>query len=102
MRRLSLVLVGGAFLLAGCNALRDAFSGRAETVARANDQTLSVERLAAWAGSGKQVPRDPQSLSRLAHVWVDYALLGQALAAGAKLPDPKTLVAGNWAPLSPL
>src|SRR5256886_195247 len=102
MRRLSLVLVGGAFLLAGCNALRDAFSGRAETVARANDQTLSVERLATWAGSGKQVPRDPQSLSRLARVCVDYALLGQALAAGQNLRDSATMVAAMWPLVSQL
>src|SRR2546430_13925564 len=98
MRRLSLVLVGGAFLLAGCNALRDAFSGRAETVARAHDQTLSVGRVGAWAGSGEQGPRDPQSLSRLAHVWGDYALLGQALAAGGKTPGAAAAGLGEWPP----
>src|SRR6184192_283790 len=102
MRRLSLVLLGGVLTVAGCDALRDAFSPRAETVARANDQTLSVERLAGWAGSGKQVPRDPQSLSRLAHVWVDYALLGQALAAGKTLRDSATMVAAMWPLVSQL
>src|SRR6266850_1600803 len=78
MRRLSFVLL--AFTLTGCDAWRDAFSARAEIVARANDQILTVDRLAQLAGSGKQVPLEPMALSRLAHVWIDYALFAQALA----------------------
>ncbi|HXM38309.1 MAG TPA: peptidylprolyl isomerase [Gemmatimonadales bacterium] len=100
MRRLSLVFV--ALTLVGCDALRDAFSPRPETVARANDQTLSVERMAQWAGSGKQVPLDPLALSRLAHVWVDYALLAQALAAGQNLRDSATMAAAMWPLISQL
>jgi hypothetical protein len=100
MRRLGLVFV--TLALVGCNALRDAFSPRAETVARANDQTLSVERLAGWAGGGKQVPRDPLALSRLAHVWVDYALLGQAFASGQDLRDSATMAAAMWPLVSQL
>src|SRR6267378_4533256 len=76
MRRSSLVLLGGGLTLAGlmgCGALRDAFSPRAEVVARANDQTLSVERVADWAGGSKQVPLEALALSRLSHVWVDFA-----------------------------
>lgn len=94
MRRLSLVLV--ALTLVGCGALRDAFSPRAETVARANDQTLTVERLGEWAGTGKQVPLDAMALSRLSHVWVDYALFAQALAAGQDLRDSATVLAAQW------
>jgi peptidyl-prolyl cis-trans isomerase D len=94
MRRLSLVLL--AFTLAGCDALKDAFSARAEVVARANDQTLSVESLADLAGSGKQVPLDPIALGRLANVWVDYALFAQALAAGRDLRDSATMAAAMW------
>ena len=54
MRRSSLVLLGGALILAGtfgCGALRDAFSPRAEVTARANNQALTVERVAGWAGA---------------------------------------------------
>ena len=54
MRGFSLVLLSA--LLAGCGAVRDAFTTRAEVVARANDQALSVERLAAWTSTSKQVP----------------------------------------------
>ncbi len=100
MRRLSLLLV--AFTLAGCDALKDAFSARPDVVARANDQTLSVERLADLAGTGKQVPLDPLALGRLAHVWVDYALFGQALAAGRDLRDSATMAAAMWPLVSQL
>ena len=100
MRRSSLVLL--ALTLVGCDAVRDAFSPRAETVARANDQTLSVERLAGWASSGKQVPLDPLALSRLAHVWVDYALFAEALAQGQDLRDSATMSAAMWPVVSQL
>jgi hypothetical protein len=100
MRRLSLVFV--TLTLFGCDAVRDAFSPRPEYAARANDQTLSVDRLADWAGTGKQVPLDPLALSRLAHVWVDYALLAQALAAGQDLRDSATMAAAMWPLVSQL
>jgi peptidyl-prolyl cis-trans isomerase D len=93
MRRASLLLVLGVM---GCGALRDAFSPRAEVIARANDQTLSVERVADWAGSSKQVPLEALALSRLSHVWVDYALFAQALAAGKDLRDSATALATMW------
>jgi peptidyl-prolyl cis-trans isomerase D len=105
MRRSSLVLLGGALILAGtfgCGALRDAFSPRAEVTARANNQTLSVERVAGWAGSSKQVPLEALALSRLSHVWVDYALFAQAFAAGNDLRDSATMTAAMWPIMSQL
>ena len=99
MRRSSLVLV---LAIMGCGPLRDAFSPRAEVIARANDQTLSVERVAGWAGSSKQVPLEALALSRLSHVWVDYALFAQALAAGKDLRDSATMTAAMWPIVSQL
>lgn len=100
MRRLSLVLL--VLTVAGCDALRDAFSARAEVVARANGQALTVERLAELAGNGKQVPLDPISLNRLAHVWVDYALFAQAMANGQDLRDSATMAEAMWPLVSQL
>lgn len=94
MRRLSLVLL--VLTVAGCDALRDAFSARAEVVARANGQTLTVDRLVDLAGSGKQVPLDPLALNRLAHVWVDYSLVAQAMARGEDLRDSATMTQAMW------
>jgi len=83
MRRLSLVLLALTSLtLFGCDALRDAFSPRADVVARANDQTLTVDRLAGWAGESKQVPLDPLTLTRVSRYWVEYTLFAEALADG--------------------
>lgn len=100
MRRSSLLLV--LLGVMGCSALRDAFSPRADVVARANDQTLSVERVADWTGSSKQVPLEPLAFSRLSHVWVDYALFAQALAAGKDLRDSATMTAAMWPIVSQL
>ena len=106
MRRSSLVLsaLASTVLLAawGCDALRDAFSPRADQVARANNQTLSVDRVAEWAGGSKQVPLDPVALSRVAYVWVDYALFAQELAAGHDLRDSATVMAAMWPVVSQL
>jgi PPIC-type PPIASE domain len=101
MRRASVLLVG-ALALVGCNALRDAFSPQADVIARANDQTLSVERVAGWVGNSKQVPLEPLALSRLSHVWVDFALFAQALAAGKDLRDSATMTAAMWPVVSEL
>jgi hypothetical protein len=98
MRRSSLLLLLGVL---GCSALRDAFSPRADVVARANDQTLSVERVADWASSSKQVPLEVLALSRLSHVWVDYALFPRRLPpAGPR--DSATMTAAMWPIVSQL
>src|SRR5439155_17330808 len=80
MRRCAILLV--AFAAAGCGSLKDAFSTHPAAAARAGDQTLTVERLAELAARVKQMPLQTDNLTRLADVWIDYALFGQALAAG--------------------
>lgn len=102
MRRLSLVLLVLIPFGVACNGVRDAFTPRADVVARANDQTLSVERMAGWASSAKQVPLEPMAFSRLSHIWVDYALFAQALAKGQDLRDSATMTAAMWPVVSQL
>src|SRR5467141_1193534 len=103
MRRMSLVLLALTSLtLAGCDALRDAFSPRANSVARANDQTLTVERLAGWAGQSKQVPLDAVTLNRVSRYWVEYTLFAEALAAGKNLRDSATAATAMWPVVSRL
>jgi hypothetical protein len=103
MRRLSLVLLALTSLtLFGCSALRDAFSPRADVVARANDQTLTVEQLAGWAGQSKQVPLDPMTLGRVSRYWVEYTLFAEALAAGKNLRDSATAATAMWPVVSRL
>lgn len=102
MRRVSGVLLVLTPFVIGCNGLRDAFTPRADVVARANDQTLGVERMAGWASGSKQVPLDPMAFSRLSHIWVDYALFAQALAKGRDLRDSATTTAAMWPVVSQL
>ncbi|MBI1968238.1 MAG: peptidylprolyl isomerase [Gemmatimonadetes bacterium] len=94
MRRLGAVFM--VLALAGCDVLKDAFSARVEVVARAGSQTLSVERIAEWAGLSKQVPLTPEAFSRLAHVYVDYTLFAQQLAQGQTLDDSATTLSAMW------
>src|SRR5580765_4068083 len=102
MRRLSLLVLVLTPFVIGCNGLRDAFTPRADVVARANDQTLSVDRMAGWASGSKQVPLEPMAFSRLSHIWVDYALFAQALAKGQDLRDSATMTAAMWPVVSQL
>jgi peptidyl-prolyl cis-trans isomerase D len=88
--------------LFGCDALRDAFSPRADVVARANDQTLTVERLAGWAGQSKQVPLDPLTLGRVSRYWIEYTLFAVALAAGKDLRDSAMVATAMWPVVSRL
>src|SRR3982751_672870 len=97
MRRLSLVLLALTSLtLPGGNALRDAFSPRADVVARANDQTLTVERLAGWAGESQQDPLDPMTMGRVSRYWIEYTLFAEALANGKNLSDSATAATAMW------
>src|SRR5213083_425210 len=103
MRRSSLVLLALTSLtLFGCDALRDAFSSRADVVARANDQTLTVDRLAGWAGANRDLPLDPMTLGRVSRAWVDYTLVAEALAGGKDLRDSATAAATMWPMVSQL
>jgi hypothetical protein len=92
-----MVLCGALVLvLAGCDALKDAFSGDIETVARAGGERLGVAQLANWAGHGKQVPLQQEALYRLSKVWVDYTLFARAIAAGRTLDDSATVATAMW------
>jgi len=100
MRRCAILLV--AFAAASCGSLKDAFSTHPAEAARASDQVLSVERLAELAARVKGMPLQADNLTRLADVWIDYALFGQALAAGQRFDDTTTLTRTMWPAVSQL
>ena len=74
--------------VAGCDALRDAFSARAEVVARANGQNLTVDRLADLAGNGKQVPLDTEA-RRVAGRFILTAVARENLGESYDLVHPE-------------
>ncbi len=93
VRRFALV---ASFALAGCTGLRDALSAHQDVVARAAGQSLAVEELAALLAPAKNIPLRRDIVDRIADYWVDYELLGQAVASGDSLLDSATVRAANW------
>src|SRR5256885_9181038 len=100
MRRRGILLV--VFAAAGCGSLKDGFSTHPAAAAGAGDQELTVERLAELAARVKGMPLQNDNLTRLADVWIDYALFGQALAAGQRFDDTVTLTQTMWPAVSQL
>jgi hypothetical protein len=88
--------------VAGCQAVRDAFSAHADQAARAAGHSLSTQRLAELAAGAKRVPINRSTLSSLAYLWVDYALLASALATDQPLDDSATVLAAAWPAVSQL
>src|SRR5216117_3815356 len=72
MRRSGLVVA--VLTLAGCGALRDAFSAHPEVAGTAAGQTLTVERLADLAGHAKRIPLRAEVLTSVAGAYLDYAV----------------------------
>jgi hypothetical protein len=100
MRRRLFVAVGLA--LAGCTAMRDAFTAHPDAAARAAGQTLSVERLAEIAARAKGFPLQPQNLSKLAGVYVDFTVFAMAMADGQSLSDTAIVAQAMWPAVSQL
>src|SRR6266702_3231591 len=98
MRRVGLMLV--VLTLAGCNALRDAFSAHAEVAGMAAGQTLTVDRLADLAGHARRVPLRAEVISGLAGMYLDYAVFATTLARGRDLNDTALVLAAEWPAVS--
>jgi len=84
------------FALAGCAGMRDALTAHQDVVARAAGQELTVDQLAAAIAPAKNVPLRREIVDRVADLWVNWQLLGQAVARGDSLLDSATIYAANW------
>ncbi len=98
MHRLGLALV--VLTLAGCSALRDAFSAHPAVAASAAGQTLTVERLATWAGDAKKVPLKAEALMSVASTYVDYMLFAVEMAKGRSMDDSLLILRSSWPAVS--
>ena len=94
MRRFG--LIGTVLALAGCSALRDAFSAHPQVAGTAAGQTLSVERLANLVGHAQRVPVRPDVITGVANVYLDYALFATALGRSRDLHDSAVVLAAQW------
>ncbi|MDQ2669205.1 MAG: hypothetical protein M3Y31_01095, partial [Gemmatimonadota bacterium] len=100
MRRLVL-FAGLALTISGCQ-LRDVFSARADVAAEAGEAELSSERLGAILAGPKNLQPNRDAAEFIANLWVDYALLAQALARGEDLTDSATAAEAMWPELAEL
>ncbi len=82
--------------VAGCSGLRDAVTAHQDVVARAAGQELTVDRLAGLIAPVKNVPLRRDVVDRIADLWVDWQLLGRAVASGDSLLDSATVLQANW------
>jgi len=94
MQRLSLALV--IVPLAGCGALRDAFSAHPRIAATAAGQDLTVQQLATWVVGVKRVQPKVQNFAGLAAVYVDYMVFAAQLAKGRNMDDSVLVLQANW------
>jgi len=103
MRRNVILAAVLAIGVLGCGNFRDLFSAHADVAAEASGQQLPAQRLAQILSSGgKGVKINRETGDFVANVWVDYALLGQAVAQG-KLPlDSTSIAEAVWPELSEL
>jgi PPIC-type PPIASE domain len=103
MRRNVILVAVLAIGLVGCGNFRDLFSAHADLAAEAGGQQLTAQRLAQiLSAGGKGVRINRETAEFVANVWVDYALLGQAVAQG-KLPvDSASVAEAVWPELSEL
>lgn len=101
MRRNVILVAVLAIGLVGCGSFRDLFSAHANVAAEAGGQELSAERLAQiMNGGGKGVRLTPETADFIANAWVDYSLLGQAVAEGRLPSDSASIAEVVWAELS--
>lgn len=94
MRRLG--LIGVVLVVAGCSALRDAFSAHPQVAGTAAGQTLSVERLADLVGHAQRVPVRPDVITGVANVYLDYAVFASDLGRARDLHDSALVLAAQW------
>ena len=94
MVRLGLIVT--VLVLAGCSALRDAFSAHAQVAGTAAGQTLTVDRLAHVVGRAQRIPIRPDVLTGVANVYLDYAVFASELGRGRDLHDSALVLAAQW------
>ena len=93
MSRKFVVAVLACVALTAC---KEAFSGHPETVASAAGNELGVERVAGMVAPVKQIRLQREVIDRVADLWVDYQLLGHAIASGDSLLDSATMYQAMW------
>lgn len=78
----------------GCG---EALSSRVDVVAKVGRYELTVDRLAEVIATGKGLPLRRDVAEGIAHLWVDYTIFADRIAAGDSLTDSGYVAAAMWA-----
>lgn len=95
MNRSLMAVVAAGLTLAACEGFKEALTAHVDVAARAEDQELSVERLAELIGN-TDFPISPEFARTVSGLWVDYQLLAHSAAAGDSLKDTARLDKVLW------
>ncbi|HEX2723663.1 MAG TPA: peptidylprolyl isomerase [Gemmatimonadaceae bacterium] len=99
MKKSVLAAIGAAFLINGCNAIKDAMSAHTDVVAKAGGQELTVSRLATLIASSK-APLRKDVATAITDAWVNYHLVAEAAVNNDSLTDTKKIDNAMWAVLA--
>lgn len=96
------VALAAVLLFTGaCGAFKDAMTAHVNVVARAGNQELTIDRLAALMANS-EMPLRPDAARMLAQIWVNYQLVGQAGAHGDSLSSVEHADRGMWSAVAQL
>ncbi len=95
MSRYRVLGIAALLPLLACDGLKEALSAHVDVVAEAGGQELSVQHLADLMG-GSQVPVRREVARSIADAWVNYHLIGKAVAEGDSLNAPKLIDDVMW------
>lgn len=88
--------IAGFILLSGCGALGDVITGKANVVARAGGEELTVTQLADLLVTWEKRPIRWEFVDHFVRHWVDITLLAQRLATGDSLLDTAVVLEATW------
>ena len=91
-----------AALAVTTTACRDVFSAKADVAAEAGEAELSSERLGAILAGPKNLRPNREAAEFISGLWIDYALLAQAIASDQSLTDSATVNEAMWPELAEL
>ena len=96
MLKARIAAVAALVLVTACEGLKEAMTAHVDVVARAENQELSVQRLADWMGAAPQIPLSKPTMEQVATLWVSYQLLAKAAAMGDSLADTVLIDKVMW------
>jgi hypothetical protein len=79
-RVVAFAAVASAFTLTACDGFGQAMTSHTDVLARAAGHELSVEQVTNMLAPATRLPMQPEVVDAVANLWVDYTLLGRAVA----------------------